>query len=79
MPTIHGIVTKEGDKLGGAYVRCIGPSGEFVAEIYTGDGGAFAFHVAEGTWRLETRAAGVATDAREVVLDEADAYVAVEL
>jgi hypothetical protein len=59
MPSITGVVRKHGAPLGSAYVRCLGPSGEFVAEIYTGDDGRFTFHVAEGDWTLETRAAGV--------------------
>ncbi len=75
MPQITGTVTKEGAPLGGAYVRCVGPSGEFVAEIYTADDGAFTFHVADGTWRLETRAAGVDTAVQEVSVTGDDARV----
>lgn len=79
MPTISGTVTKEGAPLGGAYVRCIGPSGEFVAEIYTKDDGAFTFHVADGTWKLETRATGAETATNEVSVNGGNATVSVEL
>jgi hypothetical protein len=79
MPTIKGTVTKGGEPLGNAYVRCVGPSGEFVAEIYTKDDGGFTFHVAGGTWKLETRAAGVDTTTTEVAVDGGDADVRVEV
>jgi len=75
MPAISGTVTKQGEPLGGAYVRCIGPSGQFVAEIYTADDGAFTFHVADGTWRLEARAAGVETTQQDVTIVGDDAAV----
>ena len=57
-PAIQGSVTLEGDALGGAYVRLLGPSGEFVSEQYTRDDGRFRFYVAPGTWTLDVRAAG---------------------
>lgn len=66
MPKITGTVTKGGSPLERAYVRCVGPSGEFVAEEYTGEDGAFAFHVAEGEWKLEVRAADVETTSEVV-------------
>lgn len=70
MPKISGIVEKDGSPLERAYVRCVGPSGEFVAEEYTSDNGAFSFHVAEGGWTLEVRAAGVETVSRKVEVTE---------
>ncbi|MCA1834284.1 MAG: DUF1416 domain-containing protein [Actinomycetota bacterium] len=59
-PKIAGTVTKEGRPLGGAYVRLIGPSGDFVSEQYTKDDGAFTFHVAPGAWTIEAKAANSA-------------------
>lgn len=60
MPKIQGRVTAGAAPRAQVYVRLYGPSTEFVAEEYTGDDGAFTFHVVEGTWRLEARAAGSA-------------------
>ena len=79
MPAITGTVIREGKPVGGAYVRCIGPSGEFVAEIYTGDDGAFTFHVADGNWKLETRASGFDPKTNEIDLTGGDANLTVEV
>lgn len=79
MPAITGTVTKAGAPLGGAYVRLIGPSDEFVAEIYTPDDGAFTFHVVDGTWTLEARATGVETVTQAVEVAGADARLDVAL
>jgi len=51
-PTIRGTITKSGKPLGGAYVRLTGPSGEFVAEVYTKDEGDYTFFVADGSWTV---------------------------
>lgn len=67
MAKITGTVTKAGVPLERAYVRCVGPSGEFVAEEYTAEDGAFLFHVGDGTWTLEVRAAGIETLSHTVV------------
>jgi hypothetical protein len=80
MAKITGTVEKDGSPLERAYVRCVGPSGEFVAEEYTGADGAFAFHVADGGWTLEVRAAGIDTHTRHVEVHgdaEVDATVIV--
>jgi hypothetical protein len=79
MPAITGTVQKEGKPLGGAYVRLVGPSGEFVAEEYTKDDGNFSFHVVDGTWRLEARAAASETGVEEVSVQGTDATVALDL
>jgi len=79
MPSINGTVSKGGKPLGGAYVRLVGPSGAFVAEEYTKDDGVFAFHVVDGTWRLETRAAASTTTVKDVEVTGGDASIAVEL
>jgi uncharacterized protein DUF1416 len=58
MASISGTTTLDGKPAGGVYVRMLGPSGEFVSEQYTKDGGKFTFHVAKGSWTLEAKAAG---------------------
>lgn len=75
-PKITGIVRREGRPLGGAYVRLIGPSGDFVSEQYTPDDGSFVFYVAPGSWTVEVKAAqsagrrvGAEIGAGETVLD----------
>lgn len=79
MPTISGTVRREGKPLGGAYVRLIGPSGEFTAEEYTAEDGAFLFHVVAGTWRIEARAANAATAVETVEISAGDAAVDVSV
>ncbi len=79
MPSIEGTISREGKPLGGAYVRLIGPSGEFTAELYTQDDGAFTFHVVDGVWRVEARAAGAQTATKEIEVKGADASVHVDL
>lgn len=79
MPSIEGTVSREGKPLGGAYVRLIGPSGEFTAERYTQDDGVFSFHVVDGTWKLEARAAGAQTATKEIEVKGANAAVQVDL
>ena len=80
MPSITGTISREGKPLGGAYVRLVGPSGEFVAEEYTQDDGAFKFHVmSAGTWTLEARAANSETAKHPVEVADGDASVSLEL
>jgi hypothetical protein len=78
-PSISGTVSRDGKPLGGAYVRLYGPSGEFVAEEYTKDDGAFAFHVVPGTWKLEARASGAQTATQPVEVTDATAPINLEL
>jgi hypothetical protein len=76
MAKITGTVEKDGAPLERAYVRCVGPSGEFVAEEYTGPDGAFVFNVVDGGWTLEVRAAGIDTHTHKVdVADDGDVDV----
>ena len=79
MPAISGTVSRQGKPLGGAYVRLVGPSGEFVAEEYTQDDGAFSFHVGDGTWTLEVRAANTQTATKPVNVGAIDAAVHVDV
>ena len=39
-----------------SYVRLLGDSGEFTAEVPTGDDGRFRFFAAPGSWTLRTLA-----------------------
>ena len=53
---IHGIVTKDGSPLPGAYVRLLGSTGEFTAEVQTSATGYFRFYAGDGDWTLRTLA-----------------------
>jgi hypothetical protein len=79
MPSISGTVNKGGAPLERAYVRLLGPSGEFVAEEYTGGDGAFKFHVVDGSWTLEVRSAGAETVKETVELSGQDANVSLQV
>ena len=79
MPAITGTISQEGKPLGGAYVRLIGPSGEFVAEEYTRDDGLFEFHVVAGMWTVEARAANSETASKPVEVGPIDTSVWVDL
>jgi uncharacterized protein DUF1416 len=52
MTSVEGVVVKGGNPVLGAYVRLLGPSGDFVGEKRTLEDGAFRFNVAPGTWTL---------------------------
>ena len=49
---ISGAVTKGADPVAGAYVRLLDASGEFVAEVVSGEGGEFRFFAAPGAWTV---------------------------
>ena len=55
---IYGTVVKDGHPLDGAYVRLTGSQDEFVAEVRTGDDGAFKFWAVPGDWRVSCLAPG---------------------
>ena len=59
---IQGTVTKDGNPVGGAYVRLLDAHGEFTAEVPTSATGAFRFFAAPGTWTLRTLAPGASVD-----------------
>jgi hypothetical protein len=59
---IQGTVTKDGQPVGGAYVRLLDAGGEFTAEVPTSATGAFRFFAAPGTWILRTLAPGASVD-----------------
>ncbi len=59
---IHGNVTRDGSGLPGAYVRLLGSTGEFTAEVQTSATGYFRFYAAAGDWTLRTLAPGQSVD-----------------
>ena len=66
---LQGVVRRDGEPVGGAYVRLLDRSGEFTAEVPTSATGHFRFFAAPGTWRLRTLAAGAAPVDRTVVAE----------
>jgi hypothetical protein len=61
---IQGIVTRDGQPEGGAYVRLLDSSGEFTAEVVTSATGAFRFFARPGSWTLRALASGAQADAK---------------
>ena len=59
---LHGTVTQGGSPLPGAYVRLLGSTGEFTAEVQTSATGYFRFYAAEGEWTLRTLFKGGSLD-----------------
>ena len=55
---VQGVVTRDGEPVGGAYVRLLDGSGEFTAEVPTSATGQFRFFAAPGDWTLRTLAPG---------------------
>lgn len=55
---VNGTVLNKGAPMEGAYVRVLGPSGEFVNERRTGPDGAFTLHLTAATWTFITFAPG---------------------
>jgi hypothetical protein len=59
---IHGTVRKDGSPLPGAYVRLLGSTGDFTAEVQTSATGYFRFYAADGEWTLRTLYQGGSVD-----------------
>lgn len=53
---IQGVVTKNDQPVGNAYVRLLDRNGEFTAEVPTSATGQFRFFAADGAWTLRTLA-----------------------
>ena len=51
---VHGFVTRDGSALPGAYVRLLGATGDFTAEVQTSATGYFRSYAAAGDWTLRT-------------------------
>ena len=64
---LQGVVRRDGEPIGGAYVRLLDGTGEFTAEVPTSATGQFRFFAAPGTWQLRTLAAGADPVNRTVV------------
>jgi hypothetical protein len=61
---IQGVVSRDGQPVGGAYVRLLDGTGEFTAEVPTSASGQFRFFAAPGQWTVRTLAPGATIDRR---------------
>ena len=59
---IQGVVSRDGQPVGNAYVRLLDAGGEFTAEVPTSATGHFRFFAAPGQWTLRTLAPGSSID-----------------
>ena len=59
---VHGTVTRDGSPLPGAYVRLLGSTGDFTAEVQSSATGYFRFYAADGEWTLRTLYRGGSVD-----------------
>lgn len=66
---IQGIVTRDDQPVGNAYVRLLDRSGEFTAEVPTSATGQFRFFAGTGNWTLRTLAPASEPSDREVVAE----------
>jgi hypothetical protein len=64
---IQGIVTRDGQPVGNAYVRLLDRTGEFTAEVPTSATGQFRFFAGPGEWTLRTLAPKSVSVDNEVV------------
>src|SRR3954467_12589209 len=77
---IQGVVTRDDQPVGNAYVRLLDRSGEFTAEGPTSAPGHFRFFAAPGEWTVRTLAPKAETkDMRVVAQKGIGAEVAVSL
>ncbi len=76
---IQGTVSRDGQPIGGAYVRLLDGTGEFTAEVPTSATGQFRFFAAPGSWTLRTLAPGATLDRSVVATLGEVADVKVEL
>jgi hypothetical protein len=67
---IQGIVTRDDEPVGGAYVRLLDRTGEFTAEVPTSATGHFRFFAAPGEWTLRTLAPKAEPVDRKVVAQQ---------
>lgn len=66
---VRGTVTKSGAPIEGAYVRVLGPSGEFVNERRTGPDGDFQLYLTQATWTFIAFAPGTNRVERAVTIE----------
>ena len=76
---IQGTVSRDGQPLGGAYVRLLDREGGYTAEVPTSATGQFRFFAVPGNWTLRTFAPGSTLDHRVVAAQGQVADVLVEL
>jgi hypothetical protein len=76
---IHGTVVRDGEPVPGAYVRLLGTTGEFTAEVQTSATGYFRFYAADGDWTLRTLAPGQSVDTAATAAKGTATEVTVEL
>ncbi len=77
---IQGVVTRNEEPVGNAYVRLLDRTGEFTAEVPTSATGQFRFFAAPGEWTLRTLAPRTDVVDRRVVAQRgavAEAAVAI--
>ena len=53
---VQGVVVRDGEPVGNAYVRLLDRTGEFTAEVPTSATGQFRFFAGPGEWTLRTLA-----------------------
>ena len=66
---IQGIVTRDDQPVGNAYVRLLDRTGEFTAEVPTSATGQFRFFAGPGDWTLRTLAPRAESVDRQVVAE----------
>ena len=76
---LHGIVSRAGSPLPGAYVRLLGSTGDFTAEVQTSATGYFRFYAAEGDWTLRTLYPGGSVDTAVTAVQGKAVEVTVEV
>lgn len=76
---VHGVVSRSGSPLPGAYVRLLDGTGEFTAEVQSSATGYFRFYAAEGDWTLRTLAPGRVVDTPASAVQGTAVEVAVEV
>ena len=69
---LTGLVTRSNRPVEGAYVRLIGPSGDFTAEVRTGASGVFTFHPGAGRWEIRALLPGGPNVTRSVTVGEGE-------
>ena len=67
---IQGVVTRDDQPVGNAYVRLLDRTGEFTAEVPTSATGHFRFFAAPGEWTLRTLAPKADSVDRTVVAQQ---------
>ncbi|MDP3966985.1 MAG: DUF1416 domain-containing protein [Nocardioides sp.] len=67
---VQGVVTREGEPVGSAYVRLLDRTGEFTAEVPTSATGHFRFFASPGEWTLRTLAPKAEPVDRKIVAQQ---------